>query len=178
MDIVFIISSCRNIPSNSFIQQLDLLSSLLQSAPVALQNSRIAIISVSNGTRLLQDFTSLPTNLSTVRSAHIQPKGLCTLGKGLITSSALFKEKGLGGVPQVVIVLLAGKSDDDMSKPSKELHETGVLEYIIALNNMVNESSAMIMASDPVSDFFISSPGFPTSGSTKQAILEKLDSGM
>lgn len=178
MDIVFIISSCRNNPSNSFIQQLNLLSSLLQSAPVALQSARIAIISVSNGARLLQDFTNLPANLSALKSAHIQPKGLCTFGEGLETTSALFKAKGLTGVPQILIVLLAGKSDDDMSKPSKELHEAGVLEYIIALNNMVNESNAMVMASDPVSEFLISSPGFSTSGPTKQAVLEKLDSGL
>ena len=178
MDIAFIISSCRNNPSNSFIQQLDLLSSLLQSALVVLQNSRIAIISVSNGARLLQDFTNLPANLSAVRSAHIQPKGLCTFGDGLVTTSALFKAKGLRGVPQILIVLFAGKSDDDMSKPSKELHEAGVLEYIIDLNNIVNESNAIVMASDPVSEFLISSPGFPTSDSTKQAVLEKLDSGM
>ena len=153
------------------------MSSLHQSVPVALQNARIAIIAVSNGAKIIQALTSSPTNLSVVKSTHTQPRGLCTFGRGIEIASALFNANGIKGVPQVLVVLLAGKSDDDVSKPSKDLQEAGVLVYTVGLSNMINQSSVTGMASDPVSEYFISSPGFPASGSTKQAILGRLDGG-
>lgn len=175
LDIAFIVSSCRNDPSNSFTQQLSLVRSLQQSVPLASQDVRIGIISVSNGAKVLQDLTASPSN---VTAAHPQPKGLCTFGRGLEAASALFKANGITGVPQVLVIFFAGKSDDDVLKPSKDLQKAGVLVYTVGLTNMPNDSRVIGAASEPGSEYFISTPGFPNSGSTKQAILDKLDSGM
>lgn len=137
----------------------------------------MAIISVSNGAKVVQDLTTSSTNLSMIKSAYLQPKGLCTFGRGLEALKSLFKAKGIRGVPQVVVVLFTGILDDDVSKPSKELKEAGVLIYTIDLSKTVNESSASALGSEPVSEYFISNPGFPNSDSTKLVLINKLESG-
>ena len=178
LDIVFIVTNCRNNPSDSLNQQLHFARDSYQSLPMAAQNKRIAIISVANGAEVVQGLTSSPTNFSAVLPAYTPPMDLCTVGQGLATASAIFKANSIKGVTQVLVALLAGKSGDDVSKFSKDLQQAGVLVYIVGLTNLPDKSSVIEMASDPASEYFISSPGFPTSGSTKQALLEKLDSGM
>lgn len=178
MDIAFIVSNCGHNPGDNFLQQLDLARNTFHSLPVDPQNVRTAIISVSDGAKIIQDLEIPQSNPSAVSSAFPPPGGLCTFGQGLETTSALLKAKGIRGVPQVLVVLLAGKSDDDISKPANDLRKAGVLVYSVGLKETVNESTVSDMASDPISEYFISSPGFPDVDSTKKALLDKLERGL
>lgn len=139
---------------------------------------RNAIIAVSNGANIIQDLKLSPSSSMAVSPAFPSSGGLCTFGQGLEVTSKLFKNKGISGVPQVLIVFLVGKSTDDVSKPAKDLQKAGVLVYLVGLKETVNESSSSDIASDPVSEYFISSPGFPAIDSTKQALLDKLERGL
>lgn len=161
-----------------FRQQLDVARNLIQSLPVDPKNVRSAVIAVSNGANLVQDLKQQPSNPMTVSSAFPLSGSLCTYGKGLEAASKLFKDKSTKGVPQVLIIFLAGKSDNDVSTAANDLHELGVLVYLVGLKDAVNESLAGEMASDPVSEYFISSPGFLAVDSTKQALLDKLERGL
>ena len=182
LDIAFIVSDCQTTAKDSFQQQLDFVSDLHKSLALAPDNNRVAIISVANGAQILQPLTSAPSDPSAVVSAYInQSTADCTFGKGLETARSIFEATGVRGVLQILVVLLAGKSIDDISKPSQNLHEAGVLVYTVDLSNTqpTRKSDVIKMVvTDPASEFFISTPGFPIPGSTRKALLEKLTSGM
>ena len=182
LDIAFIVSDCQTTAKDSFQQQLDFVSDLHKSLALAPDKNRVAIISVANGAQILQPLTSAPSDPSAVVSAYInQPTADCMFGKGLETARSMFEATGVRGFLQILVVLLAGKSIDDISKPSQNLHEAGVLVYTVDLTNTqpTRKSDAIKMVvTDPASEFFISTPGFPIPGSTRKALLEKLTSGM
>lgn len=182
LDIAFIVSDCQTSANDSFQQQLDFISDLHKSLALVPDKKRIAIISVANGTQILQKLTSAPSDPSAVMSAYInQPTADCTYGKGLETARSIFTTTGVKGVLQILVVLLAGKSIGDISRPSRNLHEAGVLVYTVDLTNtQPTRTSGVIktLVTDPASEFFISTPGFPIPGSTRKALLEKLTSGM
>ena len=183
LDIAFIVSDCQTTAKDSFQQQLDFVSDLHKSLALAPDKNRVAIISVANGAQILQPLTSAPSDPSAVLSAYInQPTADCTFGKGLETAHSIFEATGVRGVLQILVVLLAGKSIDDISKPSQNLHEAGVLVYTVDLSNTLQPTRKSdvikMVVTDPASEFFISTPGFPISESTRKALLEKLTSGM
>ena len=91
------------------------------------QNLRTAIISVSNDTEIIQDLKVLSSNSTEVSLEFPSSGGLCSFGRGLEATSKMFKTKGMKGIPQILIVLLAEKSSDDVSKPANDLHKAGVL---------------------------------------------------
>ena len=143
------------------------------------QSLRTAIISVSNGTKIIQDLkTPASSNSTEVFLESPSSGGLCTFGRGLEATSKLFKTKGMTGIPQILIVLLAEKSDDDVSKPANNLRKAGVLVYSVGLKETINASTVNNLPSDPVSEFFISSPDFAAVVLTKQALLDKLNRGL
>lgn len=104
--------------------------------------------------------------------------GLCTFGHGLEATRKMFKTKGMKGTPQFLIVFLAEKSDDQVSKPASKLHKAGVLVYSVGLKETITASTVNNLPSDPVSEFFISFPDFAAVDSTKQALLDKLNRGL
>lgn len=170
-------SNCRNKAGDNFQQQLDLARNFIRSLPVDHQNLRTAIISVSNGAKIIQDL-KVPSSNSTEVSLESPASGrFCTFGRGLEATSKMFKTKGMKGVPQFLIVLLAGKSDDDVSKPANDLHRAGVLVYSVGLKETINASTVINLPSDPTSEYFISFPDF-AADSIKQALLDKLNRGL
>ena len=142
------------------------------------QNLRTAIISVSNGTKIIQDLKVLSSNSTEVALESPSSGGLCTFGRGLEATGKMFKTKGMKGIPQILIVLLAEKSSDDVSKPANDLHKAGVLVYLVSLKETINASTVNNLPSDPFSEYFISFPNFSAADSTKQALLDKLNRGL
>ena len=141
------------------------------------QNLRTAIISVSNDTKIIQDFKVLSSNTTEVSLEFPSSGGLCSFGRGLEATGKMFKTKGMKGIPQILIVLLAEKSDDDVSKPANDLHKAGVLVYAVGLKETITASTVNKLPSDPVSEYFISFPDLATVDLTKKAILDKLNRG-
>ena len=178
MDIAFVVSNCGKKKGDDFHQQLDLARNFIHLLPVDPQSLRTAIISVSNGTKIIQDLKAPSSNSTEVFLESPSSGGLCTFGRGLEATRKLFKSKGMAGIPQILIVLLAEKSDDDVSKPADGLHKAGVLVYSVGLKETINASTVNNLPSDPVSEFFISSPDFAAVVSTKQALLDKLNRGL
>ena len=177
LDIAFIVSNCGKNSGDSFHQQLDLARNFILLLSVDRQNLRTAIISVSDGFKIIQDL-KVPTSNSTVVSLESPSSGgLCTFGRGLEATGKMFKTKGMMGIPQLVIVLLAGKSSDDVSKPANDLHKAGVLVYSVGLKKTINASTVINLPSDPVAEYFLSFPDFAAVDSTKQALLDKLNRG-
>lgn len=178
LDIVFVVSSCRNSSGDNFQQQLDLARNLIHLLSVDPQNLRTAIILVSNGAKIIQDLKIPSPNFTKVSLESPSSGGLCTFGQGLQAISRMFKAKGIKGVPQFLITFLAGKSSDDVSKPANNLHKAGVLVYTVGLKETINASTVSDMGSDPASEYFISFPNFTAVDSTKQALLDKLKRGL
>ena len=151
---------------------------LIHLLPVDPQNLRTAVISVSNGVKIIQDLNVPASNSTDVSFESASSGGLCTFGRGLEATSKMFKTKGMEGVPQFLIVLVAGKSSDDVSKPANDLHREGILVYSVGLKETINASAVINLPSDPASEYFISFPDFAAVDSTKQALFDKLNRGL
>ena len=149
---------------------------LIHSLPVDPQNVRTAIILVSNGIKVIQELKVPSSNLTEVSLESPLSGGLCTFGRGLKAASKMLKTKGMKNVPKFLIVLLAGNSDDDVSKPANDLHKAGVLVYTVGLKKTINASTVINLSSDPASEYFMSFPDF-AADSIKQALLDKLNRG-
>ena len=142
------------------------------------QNLRTAIISVSNDTKIIQDLKVLSSNSTEVALESPSSGGLCTFGRALEATGKMFKTKGMKGIPQILIVLMAEKSSDDVSKPANDLHKAGVLVYLVSLKETINASTVNNLPSDPVSEYFISFPNFSAADSATQALLDKMNIGL
>ena len=150
----------------------------MHSLTVNPRSVRTALISVSNGAEIVQGLKAQPYNPVAVSSASHLSGGLCTFGQGMETALALFRNSGIRGIPQVLITLLDGKSDDDVSKPAIEISKAGVLMYAVGSKNKVSEFVASNITSDPTKEFFIPDPGILPIETMKQAVVDKLERGL
>lgn len=178
LDFVLLIGNCGNNSKEYFPRRLDFARNLMHSLTVNPRSVRTALISVSNGAEIVQGLKAQPYNPVAVSSASHLSGGLCTFGQGMEIALALFRNSGIRGIPQVLITLLDGKSDDDVSKPAIEISKAGVLMYAVGSKNKVSEFVASNITSDPTKEFFIPDPGILPIETMKQAVVDKLERGL
>ncbi|PFX28712.1 Collagen alpha-3(VI) chain [Stylophora pistillata] len=175
LDIVLLIGNCGSNSKQYFQRQLNFARNVIHSLTLNPQNVRFAIISVSSGAEIVQVLKKQPDNLIAVSSASLPSGGLCTFGQGIDKAHELLKNNRISGILQVMISLLDGKSDDDVSKPASELSKAGVLLYAVGSKEKVGEYVASNITSDPTSEFFIPDLGILAIDTMKQAVVDKIE---
>ena len=98
-------------------------------------------------------------------------------GNGLRkVKSNLFERSARQGVPNVLIVLTDGASQDDIVQRSHDLHNMGVIVFCIGVGSNIDRSQLNVMATDPDSEHVFTA-NFDALDSVIDAIREKTCKG-
>uniref|UniRef100_A0A3B5AQI3 Collagen alpha-6(VI) chain-like n=1 Tax=Stegastes partitus TaxID=144197 RepID=A0A3B5AQI3_9TELE len=154
-DIVFLVDGSSSITDKSFQEVRTFLSNIIMSLDIGPNKVRIGLAQFSDTFHrefLLKDHTNQQSLLNAVRQVPYRKGGTLTgnaldmLRKQYFTEQAGSRAKQR--VPQIAVVITDGDSVDDISKPSKQLREHGVLLFAIGVGR-IKEEELKKLASHP-----------------------------
>ena len=89
----------------------------------------------------------------------------------------LFDSEGRPGVPRVLVMLAAGRSDDDVTQSARALRKDGVLIYTVGLGPSSDHSTLRAVSSSPASEFVVQDTSFPVNSTAPRSVVEKILKG-
>ncbi|KAG2459164.1 CO6A3 protein, partial [Polypterus senegalus] len=151
MDVVFLLDGSDDI-KNTFPVMRDFVQRIVEMLEVQEDKDRVAVVQYSNeqdASLFLNTYFTKEDVLSAVRA--IRHKGGRPLNTGAalqfvrdaILSSAAGGRHG-SGVPQILVLLSAGTSGDDVRAPSSALKRSGVVIFAIGTKNTDSEELQML----------------------------------
>ncbi|XP_010123897.1 PREDICTED: collagen alpha-3(VI) chain, partial [Chlamydotis macqueenii] len=141
-DILFLIDGSANL-LGSFPAVRDFVHKVISELNVGPDATRVAVAQFSDNIQVEFDFAELPSKqdmLLKVKRMKIKTGKQLNIGAALDeTIRRLFvKEAGSRieeGIPQFLVLLVAGRSTDDVEQPSDALKQTGVVTFAIKAKN-------------------------------------------
>lgn len=120
--------------------------------PINEDEVRVAVVVISDGGKLVFDFdkdsemTEIDKNVDYVTF----PGGDRNVGSAIsVAIRNAFTSTGRRGlVPQVLVTILAGKSNDDITAMTKELHRAVIKSIAVGLGSVVNRDELSLIAGD------------------------------
>ncbi|XP_053554835.1 collagen alpha-3(VI) chain isoform X3 [Bombina bombina] len=146
-DIVFLLDGSVNVGNANFPFVRDFIIDLINNLDISSEGTRIGLVQFSDTPR-----TELPLNMFLSKSelqnrlGQMRVKGGSVLNTGSalqfviknhFTSSAGSRIEE--GIPQLLVVLLAGKSSDNIDVATRELINSGVLTFCVGVKNADKE---------------------------------------
>lgn len=128
MDIVFLIDSSDTINDQDFQSLIGITKITYSQFPVSMDGTHISVVIYGAITKIvfnLGDVTNINTMDNTL--SHLtRTGGVPKIGTALQTvKDFVFQAKSRQGVPKRLILMMCGKTVDDVVMPSKQLHDLG-----------------------------------------------------
>ena len=146
----------------------------MSSFPTSQGDTRVAILTFSNETKILKDLQSTKDIANALDEATPSDDS-CNMGAGLIKAKDIFQSQSRKGVPQILVVISGGKGDDDVASPANELRRAGVLVYAVGLGRAADWSFLGAVSSAPPSAFVIEETNFPFSTNVQNVLSKQLE---
>ena len=178
MDLVILADGSSNVPQSDFKKVVELIKHIYNSLLSSNPGSKAAVILISNAVKTIENFNERPSVIDTALNTQLKSGGSCPMGEGVRTVNGLFQAQGRPEVLRVLVNIMAGKSDDDVAEPAKQLKDAGVLVYTVGLGKSADQSMLSTVSSSPASEFVVEDPGFPATSSVAKAVVEKIKKGM
>ncbi|KAJ8354331.1 hypothetical protein SKAU_G00218980 [Synaphobranchus kaupii] len=166
-DIYFLIDHSGSIHSDDFPDVKDFILDFMHMFKIGPNNVRVGVVKFSDSPTLEFNLTEHTSTISLrIAVDDIDNKGGNTeTGKALSIMGPLFKDASKSRdekVPEFLIIITDGKSDDPVNKSAKELRDQGVIIYAIGVNGShkgeakdVDEAELEEMAGSPERKFLI-----------------------
>ena len=129
----------------------EFISGIVRGFNVRTDGTHVGAVMFSNTAKELFDFdkdstlTSVCTKIKAMEyGGHVGKAGL-----GLVKAGELFENNYRQGVPNILLVFIAGQSADSVVKPAGILHESGVTVYPVGIGSRFNEYNLKNMATAP-----------------------------
>uniref|UniRef100_A0A8B9S333 Collagen alpha-3(VI) chain n=1 Tax=Apteryx owenii TaxID=8824 RepID=A0A8B9S333_APTOW len=141
-DILFLIDGSANL-LGSFPAVRDFVHKVISDLNVGPDATRVAVVQFSDTIQVEFDFAELPSKqemLLKVKRMKIKTGKQLNIGAALdeVIRRLFVKEAGSRieeGVPQFLVLLVAGRSSDDVEQPSDTLKQAGVVTFAIKAKN-------------------------------------------
>ncbi|XP_023577842.1 collagen alpha-3(VI) chain isoform X1 [Octodon degus] len=177
-DVVFLIDGSEGVRSGFGLLK-DFMERLVQSLDVGPDRVRVAVVQYSDRTRpefYLNSFMDQQSVISAIRRLSLLGGPTPNTGaaldfvlKNILTSSAGSRMED--GVPQLLIVLTAERSGDDVRGPSAVLKRGGAVPMGIGIGNAdISEMQTISF----IPDFAVAIPTFRELGTVQQVISERV----
>ena len=181
VDLGFLIDGSENINkygAGNFQKCLEFVKLITKPFVISTTDTRVGAIVFSHQTELQFNFNQYKTKPEVEAAIdRIQyPSSLTYDGKGLtMVAEKLFNDIRVG-VPRVLVIVTGGWSGDDVTKPSEELRNTGVIILSVGLGTHFNKAQLYVMASDPKEDN-VFTVAFPQIQNIVMAIQYRISNG-
>ncbi|KAM8934133.1 collagen alpha-3(VI) chain [Pelodytes ibericus] len=137
-DILFLVDASSNV-AGKFPLVRDFVLGIVESLNIGADDTRVSVAQVGENVRVDFKFDSFPTKqevVNAVKRMRLRPERNFNLGAGLeYAHSNLFTQESgsriLEGVPQYLVLLSAGRSEDNVEEPADKLKRTGVVTFAI-----------------------------------------------
>nr|XP_034377134.1 collagen alpha-3(VI) chain isoform X2 [Arvicanthis niloticus] len=156
-DIVFLVDSSRSAGNDHFLLVQEFLSDVVESLAVGDNDFQFALVRLHenphtefrlNTYRSKQEVLSHIQNMSYVEGSNQTGKGLEYIIHSHLTEAS--GSRAADGVPQVIVALTDGQSEDGFALPSVELKSAGINVFAVGVED-ADERALRDIASEPLS---------------------------
>ncbi|XP_056389375.1 collagen alpha-3(VI) chain [Hyla sarda] len=170
-DIVFLLDGSVNVGSSNFPLVRDFLINVINNLGISSEGTRVGLAQFSDTPRTefnLNTLTSKSDLIDRVGQLRIKGGNVLNIGSALQFVIRNHFTRGAGSrieekIPQLLVVLAAGKSSDNVQAAANDLTRSGVLTFCIGLGNADKEELDLIAFNPSLVyelDDFSSLPGF------------------
>ncbi|KAM3917826.1 collagen alpha-3(VI) chain isoform 4-T4 [Leptodactylus fuscus] len=151
-DIVFLLDGSVNVGSSNFPLVRDFLINVIDNLGISSEGTRVGLAQFSDTPRTefyLNTLTSKSDLLDRMRQLRIKGGNVLNTGSALQFVIRNHFTKSAGSriedkIPQLLVVLLAGKSSDNIQAATTELIRSGVLTFCVGVGNADKEEMDLI----------------------------------
>lgn len=152
LDLVVIIDAASWLKRSRFRKVKSFVKSLIGKYVIKPTSMRVGIIAASRSAQVVFDFNTQNLRTMNQRINRIRRKrGTLMLGQAITQAKTTFFAASRKDVPNVLLVIVAGDSKDDIKTPSLDLHKTGVTVITVGIKPRFEKADLMAMSSPPVS---------------------------
>ncbi|XP_053139073.1 collagen alpha-3(VI) chain isoform X2 [Hemicordylus capensis] len=161
-DIIFLIDSSTGVGTDGLVHFRDFISRIVQQLDVRPSKVRVGVVQFSNDVFpefFLRTHSSKETLLDAIRRLRHRGGSPLNVGKALdfVVKNHFVKSAGSrreDGVPQHLVLLLGGRSQDDVTGPSDVMQRFGIKRLGVGARN-VNTADLQKITNDPKTTFVV-----------------------
>lgn len=161
-DIVFLVDSSTNVGSDGLAHIRDLILNLVQRLDVRPSKVRIGVVQFSNEVFpefMLKTYPTKEGVLNGIRRLRFRGGAPLNVGKALdfVVKNHFVRSAGSrreDGVPQHLVLLLGGRSQDDVGRPSVVMQSSGIKSLGVGAKN-VDSAELQRITNDPRTVFVV-----------------------
>ena len=178
MDLGFLIDGSKNVHEGDFMQFLDIVRYVYDAFPISPEDVQVGLGVIASPPEIIFGFEKYLDKPSLNMAVHsVQYPGSLqniNIGQSLTTVRELLFSKGSRkGARQVLVVLVSGKSQDDIVEPARRLRDNGISIFCFSVGNNIAMHELVGMASFPYNRHIVigNMGDLPTAG---KDLIEKL----
>ena len=183
LDLAFLIDGSSSVGNEqNFKQILMFVSTVAHSFSIGHDMTRVGVVVFSLEAFVIFNFhtyfdiQNIDQALTTVQYPGTDGPGTY-IGRGLhVTKRYLFSSSGRAHVPRAIVLLVAGRSIDDVITPSMDIRSYGVEMYCVGVGNLYSKLQLHAMASFPHSEHIFRAD-YTQMGRTAQQVVTKILKG-
>ncbi|XP_077774808.1 collagen alpha-3(VI) chain isoform X7 [Podarcis muralis] len=161
-DIVFLIDTSDNVKRDDAAHIRDFIIQIVQMLEIAPSKTRVGVVQFSNDVFpefSLREHKTRGAVIDNLRRLRYRGGAPLNVGKALEFVMKNYFVKSAGsrredGVPQHLVLLLGGRSEDDVSRPAAKMQTSGIKSLGVGSGNADNEE-LRIITNDPRTVFFV-----------------------
>lgn len=178
VDLGFLVEGSENVLEAEFLQYMEIVKYIYSAFPISSENVQVGLGVISSNPEIVFSFdkyfdkTSLDSAVNSVEYPGIQQ--VANIGQSLLVAKETFYGKGTRkGVRKVLIVLVNGKSNDEISEPARRLRDSGVEIFCFAVGSRVDVQELTEIATHPTNNHIVTESNGLTKGAKK--LIELLE---
>ena len=154
------VEESKNVLETEFTQYMEIVKYIYSAFPISPENVRVGLAVISSNPEIIFSFDkffdqpSLDSAVNSVEYRGIQQ--VANIGQGLLVAKETFFDKGdRKGVRKVLILLVKGKSNDEISEPARRLRDSGVEIFCFAAESRVDVQELTEIATHPTNNHMV-----------------------
>lgn len=186
VDIGFLVEGSRNVLEAEFMQYMEIVKYIYSAFPISPENVHVGLGVISSNPEIIFSFdkyfdkTSLDSAVNSVEYPGIQQ--VANIGQSLVVAKETFYGKSTRKrVRKVLVLLVNGKSNDEISEPARRLRDSRVEIFCFRVGNRVDIQELIEIATSPTDNHIVinSIDSLPTGAKKLIEMLEiaKVESG-
>lgn len=179
VDLGFLVDGSGNVLETEFMQYMEIVKHIYSAFPTSPEDVRVGLGVISSNPEIIFSFDKYfdKTSLNSAVNSVEYPGGqqVPNFGQSLSVAKEAFYDKSTRkGVRQILVLLVRGKSNDDISDPARRLRDSGVEIFCFSVGNKVDAQELVEMATSPTKKHVVIN-GLDNLPTGARKLVEKLE---